>query len=171
MSTIVVNISSVGGEANETGYSGWIRCHGIAHGVDLPVTHAGTTRTEGMSVHGSICLTHKIDKATPLLRLKTLEGTALGRVDIKRLSMIGGTLTEVEHIALGANTKVHRIELTTPMNADGSGPADERPDERFWLDYDEIMWTSNHHVDDVSQGQSSASYNVATRSENVSMDD
>lgn len=166
MSNILVKIPGIEGESTFSGYERQIQCDGMQHGIDLPVVASGTSRTEGASIHGSIVLTHNIDKATPGLRLNTAQSTNLSEVVITRFRMVGQSAKPAEIITLG-NAELVAVYLDTPLNADASGP-DEMPKEVFLLDYEEIKWEYKYYRDGTERGTVIGSYSTDTMSTSLS---
>ena len=115
-----------------------IVCSKIQHGIDLPIVTSNTGRTTGASLHGSIRLTHGIDKASPKLRELCATKKDLGEVHIVRIGA-GGVATgagDVEMFRLGS-AKIGSVALETGSSGDGPN---NTPVEVFTLDYTEITW-------------------------------
>ena len=162
MAEFMVNITSIQGEGTTTGYADQIACSAMRQAIDLPVVSRGTQRTEGASRHGSIELTHSVDKASPGLRHAASAGKNLGEVIISRLRTIAGAPALAEKITLG-NAYVVRVDLDTEV-LDGQ-PWDE-PTERFQLEYSDITWEHNHYVNGVKNSTVSGAWSTATQSVN-----
>ena len=115
-----------------------IVCSKIQHGLDLPIVTSSTERTTGASLHGSIRLTHSLDKASPKLRELCATKANLGEVHIVRIGAGGVTSGDgdVEVIRLGG-TKIGSVAMETGSSADGPN---NTPVEVFTLDYSEITW-------------------------------
>ena len=158
MSLTLVNISGVPGEASTTGFENQIECLALRYALDNKVVVAAT-RTEGVSRHGPIELSHRIDKATPWLKLSASKGTNMGTVDISRVRTIATVPTAVETFTL-TNTFVVRVDLDTPVDSATGEPGE--PLETFSLEYDAITWSYTPYVNGVSGGVTSANYNVST---------
>ena len=140
MSDIQVEFDTaeIPGDSAVAGYEDAIACTGMQHGVDLQVVSAAATRIEGASVHGSITLQHRVDRATPKLRKAAVQGTSQGKVTITRTRTAGEIVEAIETITL-SDVEVGAIYLVTPLKGDASGPLDQ-PIEVFTLDYGEIRW-------------------------------
>jgi type VI secretion system Hcp family effector len=158
MSLILVNISGVPGEANTSGFENQIECLAVRYALDNKVVVAAT-RTEGVSRHGPIELSHRLDKATPWLKLNASKGTNMGTVEISRVRTIGTQPRAVEALTL-TNTFVVRVDLDTPVDPATGEPGE--PLETFALEYDAITWAYTPYVNGVSEGVTSANYNVST---------
>lgn len=156
MSTIFVSIPSVPGEATTAGFLDQIRCQGMQHGIDLPVMQHRATRIEGSSMHGSIRLTHSIDKATPKLRQAAAAAESKDEIIISRTRLVGETETALETITL-KNAYVAQVNILMRLNETGDGPAD-MPIEEFTLDYEEITWDYKYMLGDATQSTVSATY-------------
>lgn len=131
--------ADIKGDSAVAGYAEAVACTGMQHGIDLQVVSAAATRIEGASVHGSIILQHRVDRATPKLRKAAAEGTSLGKVVITRTRTAADAVQAIETITI-SDAEVGEVHLVTPLQSDGSGPVDQ-PIEVFSLDYGEIRWT------------------------------
>lgn len=128
-------LRTVGGTAQAT-----IRCSSLGHGIDIPILVKGPTRKPGFSLHGSIYLTHALDKATPKLRQAAANKDALGEVHIFRTEVENGTTVDAETIKLG---QCRLADVAMDTGATSEGPVD-MPSEAFALDYEEIVWDFRH---------------------------
>lgn len=148
MSTILVKIDGVEGEATLAGYEGQIECRSLRHAIVHPLAASGMAHPEeGVSWrgavdswHGPIELAHSVDKASPLLRLAACDGRNLGTVVITRMRparKAAGT-QPAEVIVLG-NALLARVDVDTPVDPKTGLPGEE-PVETFSLEYGEITW-------------------------------
>ena len=143
MSTISVELPGIDGgysvTLGQTTHEAQIHCIALRHAVDLPLTVAGTSRTEGESSHGPIGLVHYIDKATPALRAAASAGTLIANANIRRITLGGGARTLAEHIVLGS-VYVVRVDVDTRVDPENFMPEDDIY-ETFWLEYQSITST------------------------------
>ena len=137
MSRIVVKIPTIAGQSTEAGFVAQIQCTAMRHAMSIPVSNTQSTRTGGIATHGSIEMTHRIDKATPGLKLAATKGTGLNTVAITRLKTVAGKPAPVEKWTL-SNAYVTRVELDTPVDHATNEPGE--PVERFHLAYAGIQW-------------------------------
>ena len=143
MSIISAQLPGISGDYSitiaETAHDAQINCIAMRHAVDLPLTIAGTSRTEGASSHGPIGLVHYLDAASPLLRAAASAGTLIANADIRRVRLVGGQYQLAEHIAL-TSVYVVRIDVDTRVDAENFMPEDDIY-ETFWLEYNAISST------------------------------
>ena len=158
MATIMVKIGTtnpIEGEATLSGYENQIECSVMRHAIDLPVITSSTSakRVEsGGSRHGTVELTHRIDKASPKLRQNLCQGSNLGTVTITRLAS-GNTKDETIELK---NAHCQQIQVDTPVDSATGEPADEVL-ETFCLSYDEISWQTG-----AASGNISGSHSLTT---------
>ena len=126
---IYANFTSFDGTAADTS----VECHAIQFGIDLPVIQGGSTRTKGKSIRTGVRLTHRLDKASPKLRMAVLTQSDQGEVVITVKYTVGETLEPAETITLGG-VKCEGVWTTTPPLADGSGMSGD-VNEVFDLSY------------------------------------
>lgn len=156
MSTIYVDIADHDGDVPKTSpYKDQIACSAIRHAISLPVT-SGATRTQGVPNNGPIALIHRVDKASPKLKLSALKGNPLGKVIITRVSTIAGRSVAVETITL-TDTYVVRVDVETPLVKSTLELSDELM-ETFYLTYGAIDWSHEEYAGNVRKGTRSGEY-------------
>lgn len=153
MSDILVQIPNIPGEASETGFQGQIKCDSMRHVVDTPVESTKEMRRGGVSKHGAIELTHSIDLASTLLRLRASDGSSLGTVVISRLISVGEGSKAAETITL-SEAKVVRVQVQTPYTPGNAEPHGKLV-ETFCLGYGAIRWRFQTYN---AQGQPANNY-------------
>ena len=159
MSDIFVNISGIPGEATDTGYAAQIKCDSMRHAVAHTIRSVGA-RKVGNSRHGAIELTHKIDKASPLLRIAAADANNKGTVTITRTGSSG----VMETITL-TNVYVVRVSVDTPVHPDTLIPDKQDPIETFALEYDRITWEYHwYNSAGVDQGAVTGAWDVSSNS-------
>ena len=156
MSNIYVKIDTIPGDSRQAGYEDQIACESLEHGIDLQVVQYGSARVEGASVHSNFELTHKPDKASPLLRLSAAAATQLGTVVVTRTRKVGES-TEPAEIFTLENARVALVEMMTPVNNDGT--AVQYPLESFHLEYESIGWDYKYRKDGEPKASVFRSYN------------
>ena len=172
MSRFAVDITDIDGEETLTDFADQIACNSMQHGVDLPVVAAGTDRTDGASMHGSIVLEHTIDKASPKLRLACAESTNITDVKITRLKSVAGSdgqsSLQASDITTLKTCKIINVYMDTPFDAASGEPAD-MPSEFFVIDYEEIKWEHKIYSNGVLDDTISGTYDTTTMSTTVSI--
>ena len=156
MSNIVAQISEIDGSATDAGFVDRIKCTAIRHAMSLAVSNRTSTRTASVATHGSIELTHALDKASPKLKLKAAQGTNLGTVTIDRLKTVRGTPTSVERWTL-ENAYLTKVELDTPVEHTTNEAGE--PTEKFHLAYSGIQWSYLEGAENIS-----GTYNITAGS-------
>ena len=165
MSHFAVDITDIDGEETLTDYVDQIKCISIQHGIDLPVVAAGTDRTDGASMHGSMVVEHEVDAASPALRLACAQSTNIADVTITRLT---GANNQASDIIQLKTCKLVNVYVDTPFDTASGLPAD-MPSEFFVIDYEEIKWTHKTYVDGVLADSISGTYDTSTMSTTVSI--
>lgn len=161
MSTIYAKIAGVEGEAENPEFSGQIECLAMRHSIDLPVVSAAV-RVEGASTHGPIALTHRMDKASPILKQAALTGANLGEVELTRMRNIGGQARPTETVRL-SNVFVVRVDVETLVDEATQELGDELA-ETFHLEYSDIRWSHKRYMGDVESGTVEGGWSTATQS-------
>ena len=162
MSVIQVSITAIPGESTRTSYVGQIECIAMRHAIDLPVIARGNQRTYGSSQHGAIEMTHRIDKASPLLRHAVSAGTNLGTVVVTKLEMISGALKPSEVITLN-NVYITQVAVLTQIDPANIGAGSTDPLEMFEMDYSRVEWVGKRYDNGVETGSVTGLWNIETQ--------
>ena len=136
MSTILVKIPNVNGSSAISGHVNEIECYGIQHAMSKQMV-AKASRTEGVSRHSPVFLTHGIDRATPKLKDLATKGTVLDSVVVEEMRMVGEEFQTIYRMDL-TNATVVRVEVNTPVDPTTNEPG--APTETFALSYTKIEW-------------------------------
>ena len=142
MSNILVKFSADSGVKGD-GEEGAVTCFAMRHIIYLPVVRA-QSRVQAGADHGPIALIHAVDRASPILKQKALEGADLGEVQINRMRLIEGASKKVEIITLGS-AKISRIDVDTPYSSSLLLPGEEMI-ETLYLEYSSIRWDAKRIV-------------------------
>lgn len=161
MSNIYVKIAGIEGESTNPEFSGQIECVAMRHSIDLPVV-AAAVRVEGTSTHGPIALSHRIDKASPILKQSVMTGANLGDVEITRMRNVGGQSRPAETIML-SNAFLVRVDVETLVD-ETTRELDDELLETFHLEYGEIRWSHKRFIGDVESGVVEGGWSIATQS-------
>ncbi len=161
MSNILVKITTIQGESQQSGHTGEIECFAMNHAIDLPTVTMGASRTGGASRHGAIHLMHTVDKSTPSLRHACSAGTNLGTVTIYTMQMAGGQAQPVEVLTL-TNAYAVRMEMETPVDPSTNRPSEE-PIETFALEYSAITWDRNRYENGALAGTTSGGWDSSDK--------
>ena len=139
---IGTGLNQIKGGSTLDGYVDQLECTSLRHAVELPVMAKSGVRITGVSRHGTVELTHRIDKASPTLRQALCQNRNLDTVVITRLAT-----GKVEETITLLNAVCAQIQIDTPVDRATGEPFDE-PVETFCLDYSGIVW--NHNVGNIT---------------------
>jgi type VI secretion system secreted protein Hcp len=158
---IFMQIKSIKGQTQQTGFKDAIECLSYSHGVSIQVTGDTTNseRTSGRPNHQDFHITKYVDQATPLLNQNCCSGQNLGQVII--------TVGRNDNAAF-LPILIYTLENTVVSSVSVGGGGSDKPVESLSLNYSAIQWQYTVQKEGgAKEGQVPGSWNVATNTTKV----